>query len=124
LPSRYADSWLFIDDAGPIVQVASAPASRKDWTFTIDRLPPYEGYISKDKKTIEGILIGGANVSRAGVDAFVRGQLAQAIIMDDLASNKPPARVGQLAKLVEAERQKMLKPLLDSYGKPEPVETK
>lgn len=52
MPSRYADSWLFIDDAGPIVQVASAPASRKDWTFTIDRLPPYEGYISKDKKTI------------------------------------------------------------------------
>ena len=47
-----SDGKLFIDDAGPIVQVASAPASRKDWTFTIDRLPPYEGYISKDKKTI------------------------------------------------------------------------
>ena len=47
-----SDGKLFIDDAGPIVQVASAPASRKDWTFTIDRLPPFEGYISKDKKTI------------------------------------------------------------------------
>lgn len=47
-----ADGKLFIDDGGPLVQTASAPASRNGWTFTIDRLPPFEGYISKDKRTI------------------------------------------------------------------------
>ena len=46
------DGKLHIDDAGPIVQVASAPASRAGWTFTIDKTPAYEGFISKDKKTI------------------------------------------------------------------------
>lgn len=46
------DGKLFIDDAGPLVQTASAPATRAGWTFTIDKTPPWEGYISKDKKTI------------------------------------------------------------------------
>ena len=46
------DGKLFIDDAGPLVQTASAPASRAGWTFTIDKTPPWEGFISKDKKTI------------------------------------------------------------------------
>ena len=50
--SIQTDGKLFIDDGGPLVQTASAPTSRKGWTFTIDRLPPFEGYISKDKKTI------------------------------------------------------------------------
>ena len=46
------DGKLFVDDAGPLVQTASAPATRVGWTFTIDKTPPWEGYISKDKKTI------------------------------------------------------------------------
>jgi hypothetical protein len=46
------DGKLFIDDAGPLVQTAFLPPTRVGWTFTIDKTPSWEGFISKDKKTI------------------------------------------------------------------------
>jgi hypothetical protein len=47
-----ADGTLRIDDDFPIVQPFLEPVTRQGWTATIDKLPPFTGYVSKDKKTI------------------------------------------------------------------------
>jgi len=43
---------LLIDDDGTIPQYFTAPPSRIGWTVTIENVPPFVGYISKDRKTI------------------------------------------------------------------------
>ena len=50
--SLEADGTLRIDDDFPLVQPFLEPLTRQGWTATIDRLPPFTGYVSKDKKTI------------------------------------------------------------------------
>jgi hypothetical protein len=47
-----ADGTLRIDDDFPLVQPFLEPLTRHGWTATIDKLPPFIGYVSKDKKTI------------------------------------------------------------------------
>ena len=47
-----ADGSLRIDDDNPVPQPFLAPPSRVGWTATIEGLPPYVGYISKDRRTI------------------------------------------------------------------------
>lgn len=41
-----------LDGGGTVPQDFTAPPSRLGWTVTITDLPPYVGYVSKDRKTI------------------------------------------------------------------------
>ncbi len=70
---------------------------------------------SKDKKSIEGVLIGGKAVTRAMAPYFVDEQLARALVMEKFASRKAP-KLRQLDSSVEKERAKIEKPLIREYG--------
>jgi hypothetical protein len=46
------DGTLLINNPAVLPQPFIAPPSRVGWTATIENLPPFVGYISKDRKTI------------------------------------------------------------------------
>lgn len=79
--------------------------------------------MSPDKKSIVGVLLGGEQLKREHAGAFVKDQLARAILMGDLAAGKPP-RVRDLPKLIDQERTAIVRDLEGRYGKPEPREAK
>lgn len=70
---------------------------------------------SKDRKQILGVLLGGATVTRSMAGTFAHDQLATAIVMDALASGKPP-RLDQLGRTVESERAALMKDLERRHG--------
>lgn len=78
---------------------------------------------SPDKKSITGITLGGAMVTRDRIDGFVATQLASALVMDDLADGKKP-RVRDLPKLGEKLRDQIVRDLESRYGKPAPRQPK
>ncbi len=75
--------------------------------------------MSKDRKTLLGVLLGGEQVHRDHADAFVRSHLLQVVVMGDLAAGKPP-RVKELPKVVEQSRSEIVADLERRFGKPEP----
>ena len=79
--------------------------------------------LSPDKKSITGMLFGGESVSREQVDGFIKNQLTQTILMEDLGAGKPP-RMREMAKLLEQERKAIVRDLEGRYGKPEVREQK
>jgi len=74
---------------------------------------------SADKKSITGILLGGEMVQRDHIEHFVQSQLEQTILMADLAASRSP-KVGDLAQLVQRERDALVQDLETRYGKPAP----
>jgi len=79
--------------------------------------------LSKDKKSIVGILLGGEMMQKEHATSFVKSQLSRAILMEDLGGGKAP-RIKELGKLVEQERAAIVKDLETRYGKPEPFVAK
>ncbi len=74
---------------------------------------------SEDRKSITGVTLGGAMVMRDQVDAFIKTQLAHAMLMDDLTDGRAP-RMRELPKLIANERKRLFDELAGRYGKPEP----
>lgn len=74
---------------------------------------------SPDRKSILGITLGGEMVHRDQIAGYIRDQFARALMMDDLASGKPP-RVKELPKLIEGAIDDVVRELESKYGKPEP----
>ncbi|MEO6595987.1 MAG: redoxin domain-containing protein [Planctomycetota bacterium] len=77
--------------------------------------------MSEDKKSITGLMLGGELVKSGQIAAFVKNQLTQALLMEDLGAGKPP-RVRELMKLFDEERTAVVRDLESRYGKPEPRE--
>lgn len=75
--------------------------------------------MSEDRKSIVGILLGGEMVHRDHAAGYIRDNFARALLMDDLASGKPP-RVKELPKLIEKATDDVIRELEGKYGKPEP----
>lgn len=75
---------------------------------------------SADRKQIVGVMLGGEMLKKEQAGSYVQQNLARSVLMVDLAAGKPP-RLRELAKLVAAEREAMLRDLEGRYGKPEPV---
>ncbi len=74
---------------------------------------------SKDKQEILGVTLGGEMVMREKISAFIRSQLTQALIMEDLGAGKPP-RIRELSKLFDQQSVTIVRDLETRYGKPEP----
>ena len=67
--------------------------------------------------------LDAARLKSEHATAFVKSQLTQALLMEDLAAGKSP-RVREVTKLCEQERTVMVRDLESRYGKPEPREVK
>lgn len=71
---------------------------------------------SKDRKEILGVIVGGKTVTRSEIDGFIENQLARSLLLTDLAKRKAPRMAG-LAKQIDKERERILKPLERKYRK-------
>jgi len=56
---------------------------------------------------------------RDAIDAYVRGHLSSAALMEDLGAGKKP-NLKELGSKMDKNRQAIIRKLEDSYGKPEP----
>jgi len=74
---------------------------------------------STDKKSIVGLTLGGAMVMRDAIDAYVRGHLSAAALMEDLGAGKKP-NVKELGSKMDKNRKAIIRKLEGTYGKPEP----
>ncbi|HLQ37537.1 MAG TPA: TlpA disulfide reductase family protein [Planctomycetota bacterium] len=68
-----------------------------------------------DHKQITGVLLAGANVTKAMAEGFTTSHFAQAIVMEALAAGHTP-QLKNIDKQIATERQRVLKPLEDHYG--------
>lgn len=74
---------------------------------------------SKDKKTIIGLTLGDSIVMSDAIDAYVRGHLSAAALMEDLGAGKKP-NVRKLGSRIDKNRKAIIRKLEGSYGKPDP----
>ena len=72
---------------------------------------------SEDKKTIEGMIVGGKLVTRAMAAGFVRDNLRRALAMEAVASGKK-AKLKGVDAAAKKERTRILRDLHGRYGKP------
>jgi thiol-disulfide isomerase/thioredoxin len=72
---------------------------------------------SPDQKRIIGITLGGAMVMANKVDAYLRDQLAQSLLMQDLGKGKQP-KAADIGKQIAAAQKEIVADLEGRYGPP------
>ena len=71
--------------------------------------------MSKDRKRVVGILLGGSTVTTSQVDGFIADSLRRAFLMKAIADGRKP-KMARMEKAVRAEEKKILRDLEGRYG--------
>lgn len=97
----------------------------RDWVLVNRQPKDNEGFwrelsvsgmaLSDDKKTVKGVLVGGASVTKAAAPAFVQDRFARALVCEALAAGREPKLKG-LDDEIRKEEQKVRSGLESKYG--------
>ena len=71
--------------------------------------------MSKDRKRVVGILLGGSTVTTSQVDAFIADSLRRAFLMQAIAAGRKP-KMAKMNKAVQKEEKRILRDLKGRYG--------
>jgi hypothetical protein len=78
--------------------------------------------LSDEKKSVKGVLVGGASVTKAAAPAFVQDRFARALVYEALAAGKEPKLKG-LDDEVRKEEKKVRSGLESSVSVSESVKS-